>query len=180
MLSKIFLGGYNFCWEVRGTVLNQISPSVHRYGDWSAPSHPEMRPGYNYLLCNVQCDLWSLGPLLILWFIQFKVSDNCEVLTQERKLEQNDPCCPATLLNKPLEGYKYLHSKLHLLRLWTQGKFSFWVPEMLRDAGNLPGKVEVDNLSSLAGLKLLWTHQSKHRKISCSPWEACGSVFLLE
>lgn len=146
-----FFGVYNFCWELRGSKFNQISTS-------SAPSHPGMRPGYYCLLCIVPCDLWALGPLLILWFIQLKVSDNCEVLTQERKPEQNGLCCPATLLNKPLEGYKYLHSKLHLPRLWTQGKF-FWVPEMLRDSGNLPGNVEVDSLSSLTGLELLCIHQ---------------------
>ena len=33
---------------------------------------------------------------------------------------------------------------------------------MLRDSGNLPGNVEVDNLSSLTGLELLCIHQRKN------------------
>lgn len=96
--SKTFWEGHNFCWGFRGTVFHQVS--VCGWKDSSAT--PGMRPGYYYLSCNVQFGLWSLGPLLILWFTQFKVSDNCAVLAQERKPEQNCLCCPAALLNKPL------------------------------------------------------------------------------
>lgn len=145
------------------------------------------------LFLALERPVWSLifGPLLTLWFTQLEVSDDCEVFAQERKAEQDASAEPPSLTHTSWEApSKYLHSQLHIRRLRTQVEFSFQVPERLRHPGYLPGKVEMGDRFSLAGLELLCRHKvdtqkclarcKKHVEL-CSSWNtsaisrvACG------
>lgn len=110
----------------------------------------------------LQCPLSSriLGSLLSLWFTQFQVSDNCEELAQEREAEQAASAAQlpsVTRISRDPPGSvespsKYLHSRLHILRLWLQVKFAFQVPRSLKHPLYLPGNGEANHQASLTGL----------------------------